>query len=193
MKLSIYWLLALNPLVIALLTIWELESVNVSLLLYGMKVGQAYSTHSGAHLPSVSLFYHKYLSTKVLLINLAANRRATSWGVPLTFQHAFFSCFFVRFSSVQFSRSVVSNSLGRHEPQHTRPPCPSPSPGGYPNSSPLSRWYHLTISSSVIPFSFCPQYFPASGSLQMSQLFPSGAQSIGVSASTSALLMNTQD
>ena len=75
----------------------------------------------------------------------------------------------------------------------TRPPCPSPTPGVYPNSCPLSWWCHPAISSSVIPFSFCPQSFPASGSFQMSQLFISGGQSIGVSASTSVLPMNTQD
>ena len=95
--------------------------------------------------------------------------------------------------SVQFSRSVVSNSLRSHGPQHTSPPCPSPAPGVYPNSCPLSRWCHPTILSFVVPFSSCPQSFPASGSFQMSQLFTSGGQSIGVSASTSFLPMNTQD
>ena len=95
--------------------------------------------------------------------------------------------------SVQFSRSVVSNSLWPHEPQHTRPPCPSPTPGVQPNPCPLSRWYHPTISSSVVSFSSCSQSFPASGSFQMSQLFTWGGQSIGVSASTSVLPMNTQD
>ena len=92
-----------------------------------------------------------------------------------------------------FNRSVVSDSLRPHEPHHTRPPCPSSTPGVYPNPCSLSRWYHLTISSSVIPFSSCPQSFPASGSFQMSQIFTSGGQSIGVSASTSVLPMNTQD
>ena len=95
--------------------------------------------------------------------------------------------------SVQFSRSVVSNSLRPHELQHARPPCPSPTPGVYPNPCPLSWWCHPTISFSVIPFSSCPQSFPASGSFQMSQLFASGGQSIGVSALTSVLPMNTQD
>ena len=90
----------------------------------------------------------------------------------------------------QFSCSVVSDSLQPHELQHTRPPCPSPTPRVYSNSCPLSHWCHPTISSSVIPFSSCPQSFPASGSFQMSQLFPSGSQSIGVSASTSVLPMN---
>ena len=98
----------------------------------------------------------------------------------------------VQFSLVQFSRSVMSDSLWPCELQHTRPPCPSPTPGAYPNSYPSRWWCHPTISSSVIPFSSCPQSFPASGSFQMSQLFASGGQSIGVSASTSVLPMNTQ-
>ena len=94
--------------------------------------------------------------------------------------------------SVQFSFSVVSDSLWPHELQHARPPCPSPTPRVHPNPCLLSRWCHPTISSSVVPFS-CPQSFPASGSFQMSQLFTSGGQSIEVSASTSVLPMNTQD
>ena len=94
---------------------------------------------------------------------------------------------------VQFSHSVVSASLRPCEPQHTRPPCPSPTPGVHPDSRSLSRWCHPTILSSVVPFSSCPQSFPASGSFQKSQLFASGGQSIGVSASTSVLPMNTQD
>ena len=99
----------------------------------------------------------------------------------------------IQFSSVQFSFSVVSNSLWPHEPQHARPPCPSPTPGVYSNSCPLSQWCHPTISSSVVPFSSCLQSFPASGSFPMSQLFASGGQSIGISASISVLPMNTQD
>ena len=87
-------------------------------------------------------------------------------------------------SSVQFSRSVMSNSLRSHEPQHTRPLGSSPTPWVHPNPCQSSRWCHPTISSSVVPFSSCPQSFPASGSLPMSQLFSSGGQSIGVSAST---------
>ena len=86
----------------------------------------------------------------------------------------------------------MSDSLQPHGLQHDRLPCPSPSPGVCSNSCPLSQWCHPTISSSVVPFSFCPQSFPASGSFPMSRLFQSGAQSIGVSASASVLLMNTQ-
>ena len=94
----------------------------------------------------------------------------------------------------QFSSVTQSClTLWPHEPQHARPPCLSLTPGVHPNPCPLSRWCHPTISSSVIPFSSCPQFFPASGSLLMSQLFASGGQSIGVSASTSVLPMNTQD
>ena len=95
--------------------------------------------------------------------------------------------------SVQSSSSVMSDSLQPHELQHARPPCPSPTPRVYPNPCPLSLWCLPAISSSVVPFSSCPQSFPASGSFQMSQLFKSGGQSIGVSASTSGPLMNTQD
>ena len=99
----------------------------------------------------------------------------------------------VHISSVQFSRSVVSYSLQPHESQHARPHCPSPTPRVYSNSCPLSRWCHPDISSSAVPFSFCPQSFPASGSFPMSQLFAWGGQSIGVSAPASVLPMNTQD
>ena len=98
-----------------------------------------------------------------------------------------------RMGPVQFSRSVVSDSLWSHESQHARPPCPSPTPGIHPNSCASSRWCHPAISSSVIPFSSCPQSLPASGSFPMSQLFTWGGQSIGVSASASVLPMNTQD
>ena len=97
------------------------------------------------------------------------------------------------YSSLQFSHSVVSDSLQPHELQHPRPPCPSPTPGVYPNPCLSSQWCHPAISSSVIPFSSCPQSFPESGSFQMSQFFASGSQSIRVSASKSVLPMNTRD
>ena len=96
-------------------------------------------------------------------------------------------------SSVQFSCSVVSDSLQPHGLQHTRPPCPSPTPRAYSNSCPLSQWCHPTISSSVIPFSSHPQSFPASGSFQITQFFASGGQSFGASALASVLPMNIQD
>ena len=96
-------------------------------------------------------------------------------------------------TAVQFSCSVMSDSLQPHGLQHARPPCPSPTPRVHPNPCPLSQWCYATIPFSVILFSSCPQSFPASGSFQMSQFFPSGGQSIGVSASASVLPMNIQN
>ena len=98
---------------------------------------------------------------------------------------------FAKFHSVQFSCSVLSDSLWPHGLQHARLPCPSPTPWAYSNSCSSSQWCRPTVSSSVIPFS-CLQSFPASGSFPMSQFFASGGQSIGVSASASVLPMNTQ-
>ena len=103
------------------------------------------------------------------------------------FEHYFTS------TSDQISRSVVSDSLRPHESQHARSPCPSPTPGVHSDSHPSSQWCHPVISSSVVPFSSCPQSLPASGSFQMSQLFASSGQNIGVSASASVLRMNIQD
>ena len=99
----------------------------------------------------------------------------------------------VYYSSVQFSHSVMSNSLWLHELQHARRPYPSPTHGLHPNSCASSWWCHPAISSSGVPFSSCPQSLPASGSFPMCQLFAWGGQSIGVSASASVLPMNTQD
>ena len=99
----------------------------------------------------------------------------------------------LQFSSVQFSHSIVSDSLWPHELQHARPPCPSPTPGVHSDSRPSSLWCHPAISSSVVPFSSWPQSPPASESFPMSQLFAWGGQSTGVSASTSVLPKNTQD
>ena len=98
-----------------------------------------------------------------------------------------------RKTSVQFSHSVMSDSLWPHGLQHARPPCISPTPRAYSNSCPLSQWCHPSISSSIIPFSSCPQSFPASESFQMSQLFASGGQSIEISASASVIPMNIQN
>ena len=95
-------------------------------------------------------------------------------------------------NTVQFSRSVMSDSLRPHESQHTRPPCPSPTPGVYSDSRPLSQWCLPAISSSVVPFSSCPQSLPASESFPMSQLFAWGGRSTGVSALASFLPKNTQ-
>ena len=110
------------------------------------------------------------------------------WNLtPLRGTKYFFLC-----NPVQFS-SVVSNSLRPHESQHARPPCPSPTPRIHPNSCPSSRWCHPAISSSVVPFSSCPQSLPASESFPMSQFFAWAGQSIGVSALASFLTKNTQD
>ena len=96
------------------------------------------------------------------------------------------------FGSVQFSRSVMSSSLWPHESQHARPPCPSPTPWVHSDSRPSSQWCHPAISSSVVPFSSCPQSLPASESFPMSQLFAGGGQSTGVSASASFLPKKSQ-
>ena len=110
-----------------------------------------------------------------------------------SFQFIDLSPFWLTFSSVQFSHSVVSNSLWPHESQHASPPCPSPTPGVHPNSCPSSQWCHPAISSSVVPFSSCLKSLPASESFPMSQLFVWGGQNIGVSALASFLPKNTQD
>ena len=108
-------------------------------------------------------------------------------GASLTYSY------FLSTPSVQFSRSVVSDSLRPHESQHARPPCPSPTHGVHSNSHPSSPWCHPAISSSVVPFSSCPQSLPASESFPMRQFFSWGGQSIGVSASASVLPMDNQD
>ena len=110
-------------------------------------------------------------------------------SIPKDWCHALI----ITFSSFQFSRSVLSDSSRPHESQYARPPCPSPTPRVYANSCPSSQWCHPAISSSVVPYSSCPQPLPASGSFPMSQLFAWGGQSTGVSASVSVLSMNTQD
>ena len=96
------------------------------------------------------------------------------------------------FFSIQFSRSVVSDSLRPHESQHARPPCPSTTPGVHSDSRPSSQWCHPAISSSVVPFSSCPQSLPAYGSFPVSQLFAWGGKNIAVSALASFLPKNTQ-
>ena len=114
-------------------------------------------------------------------------------GVPMGKVYIYiYTSIYTRFSSVQFSRSVVSDSLRPHESQHARPPCPSPTPGVHSNSCPSSQWCHPAISSSVIPFSSCPQSLPASESFPMSQLFAWGDQSTGVSALASFLPKKSQ-
>ena len=111
----------------------------------------------------------------------------------LFFSLSYLFFFFEFLSSAQFSRSAVSDSLWPHESQHARPPCPSPTPRVYSNSCPSNRWCHPAISSSVVPFSSCLQFLPASGSFPMNQLFPWGGQSTGGTALASVLPKNTQD
>ena len=127
--------------------------------------------------PSIRVFSNESVLFISLFLLSASRLRATASSI----------------SSVQFSHSVVSDTLRPHGLQHARLLCPSPTPEVYPNSCPFSRWCHPTISSSVVPFSSRPQSSPVSGSFLMSLIFISGGQSIGVSASASVLLMNTQD
>ena len=122
----------------------------------------------------------------MLIILIASSYFRTSWSGN-------FNYYCVLGLYVQFSLSAMSGFLWPHGLQHTRPPCPSPTPRACSNSCPLSQWCHPTILASVVPFSSCFQSFPASGSFPMSQFLPSGGQSIGVSASTLVLPMNTQD
>ena len=134
-------------------------------------------------------FITTYMISILCSIDLISQNKLTSFILIIQFHYRRFP----KFSSVQFSLSVVSDSLRPHESQHARPPCPLPTPGVYSNSCPSSRWCHSAISSSAVPFSSCPQSLPASGSFPTSQLFAWGGQSTGVSASASVLPMNTQD
>jgi len=133
-----------------------------------------------------------FLHCRWILYLLSNQGKLLFWDVFSLFPHFEFFFFFFNHQSVKFSCSVVSDSLWAHKPQHARPPCPSPTPGIYPNPCPSSRWWHSTISSSVVPFSSCPQSFPASGSFPMSQLFAAGGQITGVSASASVLPKKSQ-
>ena len=130
--------------------------------------------------------------------SLQSNFLSNTVALIMCFQRKWFlynilAFIYLHLHSVQFSHSVVSNSLWAHRLQHTRLPCPSPTSGVYSNSCPLSWWCHPTISSSVVPISFHIQSFPAWGSFPMSQFFTSGGLSIGASASASVLPMNMQD
>ena len=149
--------------------------------------------HSGSKLYAVGK--HKWITLDHHLGKIIKDCwRNRQFRAQVLYLEALFNQVLRNSSSVhQFSHSVVSNPLRPHELQQARPACPSPTPRVHPNPCPSSQWCHLTISSSVIPFSSCPPSFPASGSFQMSQLFASGGQSIGVSASTSVLPMNTQN
>ena len=140
-------------------------------------------------LPYLILFFSVYLPTPhIPLLWVFSVSNFLLWITSYSV-----SCFQSVSQSVsQFSRSVVYNSLWPHESEHARPPCPSPTPGVHSDSCPSSPWCHLAISSSVVPFSSCPQSLPASESFPMSQLFTWGGQSTGVSASASFLPKKSQ-
>ena len=139
---------------------------------------------------SLSFWNHWFLPSSKGYSHILSHIFRFLFSIPPTPTLFFF--FFSCFSSVQFSHSVVSHSLQPHELQHARPSCPSPTPGVHSDSCPSSQWYHPAISSSVIPFSSCPQSLPASESFPMSQLFAWGGQSTGVSASASFLPKKSQ-
>ena len=152
-----------------------------------LKVRRKYCIQEAPRNGSKKLYLQQYLLHTVgaLLLNIVKFwKQKRPWGK---------SAFIFLIRKLEFSRSVMSYSLRPHESQHTRPPCPSPTPGVHPNSRPSSRWCHRAISSSVVPFSSCPQSLPASESFPMSQLFAWGGQSTGVSALASVLPMNTRD
>ena len=142
----------------------------------------------------LSRWYHPTISSSVVPFSCLQSFPASgSFPMNQSFTSGGQSIRVSALASVQFNRSVVSDSLWTYGLQHARPPCPSPTPGVHSNSYPLSRWCHLAISSSIVPFSSCPQFLPASESFPVSQLFAWGGQSIGVSALASVLPMNTQD
>ena len=149
--------------------VYKVWKLNLQIKKLGLKLNSPSACYSATKPLSISVIclivssQHWLLTSNLLLIS-----------------HKICTALKVIFSSVQSLTCVWL--LWPHELQHARPPCPSPTPRVHPNPSPLSQWFHPAISSSVIPFSFCPQSFPASGSSQMSQLFVSGGQSIGVSA-----------
>ena len=147
-------------------------------------------------LENLTLIFLHFVTSDIYKVDNFSSNHSQSHRT-LWFQASIYSCIKFLFNilrSVQLSSVAQScPTLRPHELQHARPPCPSPTPGVHPNPGPLSQWCHPTISSSVAPFFFCPQSFPASASFQMSQLFTSGSQSIGVSVSTSVLPMNTQN
>ena len=175
------------------LDVCRAESLGFRLSLNAIPSNKPFLCHPTSVGPYDSLSHHP---------NSLSSQHSSLWLSSCIFLPLFidyvpshFSCVqnFVILSSDQFSCSVVSDSLRPHESQHTRPPCPSPTPGVHPNPCPSIRWCHPAISSSVIPFSSCPQSLPVSGSFPVSQLFSWGGQSIRVSASISVLPMNTQD
>ena len=168
------------------------NTISVNQQRKGKKMTTTNSTQLKSKCFSIKIWKDTKPLTEEMKIQRCHNKQNNEFAYNYLNKWKFYFIF-CTFSSVQFSRSVVSNSLRPNELQHARPPCPSPTPRVHTNPYPLSRWCHPTISSSVVPFSSCPQSFPASGSSQMSRLFASSGQSIGVSASVSVLPMNTQD
>ena len=160
------------------------------------------SSWDGSTIEEIKFYYFKIFFSKGRVLRVLKTQReifisetiveySEDWGGNLYARSNMFQAYdMIQFSSVTQLWLTLCHP---HEPQHARPPCPSPTPGVYPNSCPLSQWCHPTISSSVVLFSFCLQSFPKSGSFPMSQLFALGSQNIGVSALASVLPMNTQD
>ena len=168
------------------LSLWHYSSTGVHVLCRVFrKVDLEYNDHF-LNQEFWNLLWHQTGRPSVLRF-MGSQRVGHDWATELNWTDG------TGLSLVQFSHSVITDSLWCHGLQHSRPPCPSPTPGAYSNSCPSSRWSHPTILSSAIPFSSCPQSLQASGSFQMSQLFTSGGQSTGVSASASVLPMSIQD
>ena len=169
-----YWLLLLSTLLVSLSKLDTIINICIIYISYTMD-------HMHINKPASPMYTHRKSAVVQKMRVRTLHRHESTLTVIKTDD------------SVQFSYLVMSDSLWPHELQHARPPCPSPTPRVHSNPCPLSWWCHPTISSSVVPFSFCPQFLPASGSFPMSQLFTWGGPSIGVSASTSVLPMNTKD
>ena len=176
-----------------------LRPTSTQVVIYWKKEYSSPTSHMGSPWPKISplemeLFQMTSSQPKIssLKMTLSSTLHPECWSCCFRDIHQL-PLLRHKFSSVQFSHSFVSDSLWPHELQYARLPCPSPSPGLHSNSCPSSQWCHPAISSSVVPFSSCPQSLPASESFPMSQLFTWGGQSIGVSASASVLPMNTQD
>ena len=170
---------------------------TLSLIVHGLKINSP--KYRGVCLFRGFCFCFIFLTLILLMVSEIPGSMVCCLTLIWKFSHSYclkyflWSFLFFFYFSGQFSHSVMSAFLRSRGLQYTRLPCPSPTPGAYSNSCPLNRWCHPTISSSVIPFSYCLQSFPGSGSFQMSQLFPSGGQSIGVSALASVLPMNIRD